>query len=155
MSDLPTNPSESFKRRNPQLYQQVGIVIGDKDAQLYKQIKQSLASKEKLFLTYAKPHSFSFGLQSAEPQCDEAAALGPTNASQVPLLGKITVRITGWRLRPLDPDNFAGGTKDLIDGLKHAGLLPGDSWQQIVLITEQVKIAHKKDEHTEILIDYP
>lgn len=68
---------------------------------------------------------------------------------------RTVVRFTGFYVRPLDPDNFAGSIKDLLDGLRHAGLIPGDEWWQIRLETDQVKVATKKEERTEIVIVTP
>ncbi len=68
---------------------------------------------------------------------------------------RVIVCITGYRVRPLDPDNFAGGTKDIIDGLRHAGLLDDDSPDKIILRTEQVKIRHRENQKTVVTIEYP
>lgn len=68
---------------------------------------------------------------------------------------RTVVRFTGFYVQPLDPDNFAGSIKDLLDGLRHAGLIPGDEWWQIRLETDQVKVATKKEERTEIVIVTP
>lgn len=68
---------------------------------------------------------------------------------------KITLRFTGYRKRLLDPDNYAAGTKDLIDGLRHAGLIPDDNPEIIKLETSQEKIKNKDQERTEIEIHYP
>ena len=60
------------------------------------------------------------------------------------------VRFVGFRVQPLDPDNFAGSVKDLIDGLRYAGLILGDEPWRIRLQTEQVRVAHFSEERTEI-----
>ena len=62
------------------------------------------------------------------------------------------VSFTGYRVRPLDADNFAGGCKDLLDGLRHAGLIPGDAWREIRLETSQVKVTAYREEFTDIEI---
>lgn len=62
------------------------------------------------------------------------------------------VRIVSRRRRLLDPDNLAGGSKYLIDGLRYAGLLKDDSPDYISLIVEQVKCG-KGEERTEIEIE--
>lgn len=94
-------------------------------------------------------------LQDPELKRDQTAALGYANAGKTQGLGRISLRFIGYRVRPLDPDNFAGGTKDLIDGLRHAKLIPNDSPEAITLETEQVRVAHRKDECTIIDIEYP
>lgn len=70
-------------------------------------------------------------------------------------VARIVVRFTGKRVRPLDPDNFAGSVKDLLDGLRHSGLIPGDEPWRIRLETEQIRVAHFKDEKTVIEIYDP
>ena len=70
-------------------------------------------------------------------------------------MARVVVRFTGYRVKPLDPDNFAGSVKDLLDGLRHASLIKGDEWWRIKLETDQVKVAHFTDECTHIEIEYP
>lgn len=94
-------------------------------------------------------------LQYAEPEPDPTAALEPLAEGKEGGAGRITVRFTGYRIRPLDPDNFAGSVKDLLDGLRRAQLIPGDEWKQIRLETEQVKVAKREEERTEIELIYP
>lgn len=94
-------------------------------------------------------------LPHAQPQCDQAPALDSTGEGKTQCDGRIIVRFTGYRVRPLDPDNFAGSVKDLLDGLRHAGLISGDEPFRIILQTEQVKVASFKDERTVIEIEYP
>lgn len=89
-------------------------------------------------------------VSDAKPQCDQTPALGATVQGEAESLPRVRVRITGYRCRPLDPDNFAGGCKDCIDGLRHAGLLHGDETWNIILETEQVKVNHKNEQKTVI-----
>jgi hypothetical protein len=91
-------------------------------------------------------------LPDAKPQRHKTPALGATAQGAVQGIPRLTVRFTGHRVRPLDPDNFAGSCKDLLDGLRHAGLIPGDEPWRIKLETEQVKESHFKDEKTIIEI---
>lgn len=88
----------------------------------------------------------------AQHQPQDAPALGGTIQGAGKMLGRTIVRITGFRVRPLDPDNFAGGTKDLLDGLRHAALIQGDEPWKIKLETEQVKVKHFKEQRTEVEI---
>jgi len=60
----------------------------------------------------------------------------------------IQVRITSYRRRLLDPDNLAGGCKYFVDCCRYAHLIPDDRPQDIELITRQVKVKKKSDEHT-------
>lgn len=86
------------------------------------------------------------------PERDQAPALDSSDAGKAQSVGRVTVRFTGYRVRPLDPDNFAGSVKDLLDGLRHASIIPGDEPWRIKLETEQVKVGNYKDERTVIEI---
>jgi len=94
-------------------------------------------------------------LPHAQPQRDETPALGQTVAGKEKVLGRVRVRFTGYRVRPLDPDNFAGSCKDSLDFLRHARLIEGDEPWRIILETEQVKVATFKEERTEITVTTP
>jgi hypothetical protein len=89
----------------------------------------------------------------AQPERNQAPALGRAVQGETEGVQRIVVRFTGYRVKPLDPDNFAGSVKDLLDGLRHAGLIHGDEPWRIRLETEQVKVAHFKDEETVIEIE--
>lgn len=91
----------------------------------------------------------------AEPERDKGPALGRAVPGKKESMERITVRFIGYRVRPLDPDNFSGSVKDLLDGLRHCKLLPGDEPWQIKLETEQEKVGSYSEERTEILITYP
>ena len=94
-------------------------------------------------------------LHYAEPQPDPTPALGSVAAREAESVQRIVVRFTGFRVRPIDPDNFAGSVKDLLDGLRRVRLIPGDEWHRIKLETEQVKVASAAEERTEIELIYP
>jgi|ERR1041385_1944557 hypothetical protein len=96
-----------------------------------------------------------FELQSTEPQRNQTPALGGANGRKEESPERVTVRFIGYRCRPLDPDNFAGGCKDLLDALRHAHLIKGDEPWKIIFQTEQIKVSHKTYEKTEIEIRYP
>ena len=83
---------------------------------------------------------------------DKAPTLGGAVCRKEEGVPRIVVRFTGRRVRPLDPDNFAGSVKDLLDGCRHAGLIPGDEPWRIRLETEQEKVAHFSEEETIIEI---
>lgn len=68
-------------------------------------------------------------------------------------MGRTHVCFVGHRVRPLDPDNFAGGCKDLLDGLRHARLIPGDEPWRITFKTEQVRVSHLREEGTQVIIE--
>ena len=89
------------------------------------------------------------------PEPDEKAALGGSIKDKEGSVERSTVRFVGYRVRPLDPDNFAGSTKDLLDGLRHSGIIPDDRWQDIRLETEQKKVSTYKEERTEVYVKIP
>lgn len=91
-------------------------------------------------------------VQDTKPQRHKAKPLGKTVRREEESLPRITVRFIGYRVRPLDPDNFAGSCKDLLDGLRHAQIIPGDEPWRIRFETEQTKVASFKEERTEIEI---
>lgn len=100
------------------------------------------------------PHLFGGPVSNTELKRDKAPALDRPDAGKKEGVRQATVRFTGYRVRPLDPDNFAGSVKDLLDGLRHAGLLHGDEFWRIRLQTDQVKVRHFKEERTQIEIEY-
>ena len=98
----------------------------------------------------AIPAPLAAPVPDAKPERHQAAALGTASAGEAQSLPRVTVRFVGYRVRPLDPDNFAGSVKDLLDGLRHAGLIPGDEPWRIRLETEQVRVATFGEEGTVI-----
>lgn len=94
-------------------------------------------------------------VQNTKPKRYKKATFQGPDQGEAPRMGRIIVRITGFRVQPLDEDNFSGSCKDIIDGLTHAGLIYGDGWNQLKHEPDQRKVAHKKDERTEIEIIYP
>jgi hypothetical protein len=54
-----------------------------------------------------------------------------------------------------DPDNFAGSCKDLLDGCRHAGLIPGDEPWRIIYETAQEQVKSYAQERTLIEIKTP
>ena len=92
-------------------------------------------------------------LPHPKSQPDQTTALDPTDARKTNRLRRTRIRFTGYRTRPLDPDNFAGSCKDLLDGLRHAHLIPGDEWWRITLETSQVKVKSYSEEFTLIEIE--
>lgn len=91
-------------------------------------------------------------LPHPKPQPHQAPALGGPVSGEEEGLRRTIVRFTGFRVRPLDPDNFAGSVKDLLDGLRHANLISGDEPWKIRLETEQIKVGSYAEERTEIVI---
>jgi len=94
-------------------------------------------------------------VSNPKPKRNKASALGGSVQGKAESLQRVVVRFTGYRVAPLDPDNFAGSIKDLLDGLRHASLLHGDEPWRIKLETEQVKVSKRIHERTEIELFYP
>lgn len=87
------------------------------------------------------------------PERDQTAALVTTVPGEEKGVERVRVRFIGFRVRPLDPDNFSGSCKDCIDFLRHAHLIPGDEPWRIILETEQVRVKTFREEKTVIEID--
>ena len=66
---------------------------------------------------------------------------------------RIILRITCYRVSLQDPDN--GLFKPLVDQLRYAGIIPEDDHATLKLETDQIRVATKKEEGTEVEIIYP
>src|SRR5215510_11772816 len=77
------------------------------------------------------------GIPYALRERDPAVALATPASGTQPQLedpgrrAAVSVTICGKRLRPLDPDNFIAGCKQLVDGLVQSGILCGDSQKEV------------------------
>ncbi len=94
-------------------------------------------------------------IRYAEPERHTPAALEKMAEGKEKGMGRVILRFIGYRVRPLDPDSFAGSTKDLIDGLRYAHLIRDDNFREIILKTTQVKVASFAEERTEVEITWP
>jgi hypothetical protein len=94
-------------------------------------------------------------LRDSEPEPHDPPALGRAVKGKEEGLDRVVVRFKGYRVRPLDPDNFAAGCKGLLDGLRHAHLIKGDESWRIIFQAEQERVQTFGEERTEITIDYP
>lgn len=92
-------------------------------------------------------------LPHTQPQQNQTPALDPATPREKKSMVRSRIRFTGYRVRPLDPDNYAASVKDLLDGLKHAHLIPDDAPQFIILETTQVQVQHYGQERTVIDIN--
>jgi len=88
------------------------------------------------------------------PKPDKTPALDGAGEGKTEGVGRTIVSFTGFRVRPLDPDNFAGSCKDLLDGIVHAGLVFDDTPWLIILRTEQEKVKTYAEEQTIIEIEW-
>ena len=102
------------------------------------------------FARNADPHSSPPCPKPKRPIRDDPLAAAPRKESH---LGRVVVRIISFRTRLLDADNLVGGSKYFTDGLRYAGLIPGDAETQIRLEVRQEKVQTKQDEHTRIEIE--
>jgi hypothetical protein len=94
-------------------------------------------------------------VRDPEPKRDPETALDEMEEGEAEGNKRIGIRFVGYRCKLLDPDNFAGSTKDLIDGLRKFGAITEDTPDKITLETEQVRVRKRKEERTEIVITYP
>lgn len=92
-------------------------------------------------------------LPHAEPERDHETALVGTATGEAQIVGRTVVRFTGYRVRPLDADNFAASCKGVLDGLRHSHIITDDDPTTITLETGQVRVKHFKDEKTVVFID--
>jgi hypothetical protein len=69
-------------------------------------------------------------------------------------VGRPLVRITRCAWRSLDRDNLWNSVKDLLDGLRYAHLIAGDSEKEIELAVCQVEPLPCQEEFTLIEISY-
>jgi hypothetical protein len=84
---------------------------------------------------------------------DVRPALEASPPAQEGGASRLTVRITRHACRVLDADNFAGGTKHLVDALRHERIIPNDDPASIRLEFEQVHVNHRAEEGVEIVIE--
>jgi hypothetical protein len=92
-------------------------------------------------------------LPHPKPQQDQTPALDSSTTRETRCLQRTRIRFTGHRVKPLDPDNFAASCKDLLDGLRHARLIPGDEPWTITFETAQEQVQHYSQECTIIELD--
>lgn len=112
-----------------------------------KWLNERLAANPDLRINGQVPHP--------KPKHHQKKPLDQAVRGEEKSLPRVTVRFVGYRVRPLDPDNFAGSVKDLLDGLRHMGAIAGDEPWRIRLETEQEKVGTYEEEKTVIQIIYP
>jgi hypothetical protein len=94
------------------------------------------------------------GLPDAKPQRIVSPSLPPANEVEGGSGPRISVVIIGRRVRLLDPDNFAGSVKYLVDQMRGLDLIPDDDPETIILATQQVKVCTFAEEGTEVLVKH-
>ena len=85
----------------------------------------------------------------------QKGALGANGSGKTQSTRRPHVCFTLCRTKLLDVDAKYGSIKDLLDSLQYAGLVSGDREDQITLEVQQEKVAHRSEERTEIIIEYP
>lgn len=117
--------SESFRKRNPSLFPGYDSASGDHNND---PIPDSIVERAVRDESVAAPQG-----EAERPQ-------------------KFRVRIESRRVRTLDFDNLAGGSKFILDCVKGAKLIPDDSPEFIELQITQTKVASKEEECTVVHI---
>jgi hypothetical protein len=114
------------------------------------------AASESTIARNVDPDSPEGALCPARPEQAQAPALVSPVAREAKSFQRIGVRLVFCRVHLWhDKDNYASAGKDLLDGLRHAGLIPGDSEEQIDLEVEQRKTPRGETPYTLIEIEYP
>lgn len=87
---------------------------------------------------------------SSKPKQDFPMAAMVAHAREALYPARVSVCITSYRRRLLDPDNLI--PKWFLDSCRHSQLIRGDSPEDITLQVTQQKVKKKEDERTEITI---
>lgn len=103
--------------------------------------------------------NFTQEVQNPIGKSDQAVALEQEirqqNSKLDSPLRSYRVKITGYRVRPIDSDNFLAGCKGLVDGIVASGIIPRDDWKTTKIEGEQLRVKDWADEETLIEIDIP
>ena len=103
--------------------------------------------------SYSKVTSMASRLPNAQPQHDVGRTLVSAPPDETGSPPRVTVRVTRFSCAALDLDNFAGGTKYVIDAMRHEKLIDDDNPNVIDLVFRQVRVNARADEGTMIEID--
>lgn len=77
---------------------------------------------------------------------------GITHPLKAPKGSRWELRITVTRAHPLDPDNAVAACKWLIDAIVKTGLIPGDDFDTLTPICDQVRLAKGEGEEGTVVI---
>ncbi len=94
-------------------------------------------------------------VSNAKPESDEEKPLVIAVSRKTKGVRRIRVLFTLYRVHLLDDDGAQASIKDLLDGLRHASLLPDDDPGTIELTTCQEKVKSFSEERTEVDIFWP
>ena len=125
--------------------------------------KISAGKKKKAALSRSRKKSYETrverGISISQPKPDSTYTLVAKarrdSASDEGADTRTRVCIKGYRVRCIDPDNYTGGLKALIDCLQLCGLIPDDSYAAIHLETSQTHVTTPGQERTVVTIEYP
>lgn len=104
-------------------------------------------------IAHDSPHRSK--VSTTKPKRDVAPTLVQAAVGETKIVGRVMVRFTGYRVRPVDPDSHAASCKYLLDGLRESSLLENDTPWDIDLQADQVKVGSFDEEKTVITIEYP
>jgi len=94
-------------------------------------------------------------LQNPKPEPSQVEALATSDEGKGSGTTRPIVRVTSFRCRLLDRSNLWGGWKGLEDCLVASGLIAGDSEKDADIQVTQIRVSHRFEERTEIIIEYP
>lgn len=120
--------------------------------ELFPNASESFLSVNAVDQRYGPPDG---EIPDTKPKRNKKAALVPAVPGKDKGMARIAIRYHGYRCKLLDPENFAGSTKDLTDGLRKAGLIHDDSYWHVTITHEQTQVRSKAEQKTEIEITYP
>ncbi len=130
--------------------------LKQEEARAMAKLPKARKSKGNVPVTYAyelpTPTEHAFGDPAPSPVAkrpvrDAALAEGEGEKGYT---GRVSVRITSFRRRAIDPDNLCG--KYALDCLRYSGILRDDRAAEIEFSTAQKKVTRKEEERTEIEI---
>jgi hypothetical protein len=128
--------------------------LRQEEAQAMAKAPKPRKSNRKPLSAYAHPLTASVQVEidgllpSSVPQRPLRDAALAESEGEKGYSGRVSVRITSFRRRPMDPDNLT--VKWYIDCLRYAGILRDDRAADIDLVTAQKKVGRKEEERTEI-----
>ena len=91
-------------------------------------------------------------LQNPKPEPSQVEALAISDEGKGSGTTRPIVRVTSFRCRLLDRSNLWGGWKGLEDCLVESGIIAGDSEEDADIQVTQVRVGHRFEERTEIVI---
>jgi hypothetical protein len=94
------------------------------------------------------------GLPDTKLEQNETKALAIPKKGTDAGVRRVVVRFTLCRLSLLDRDSAYASVKDVLDGLRHAALIPDDTEAAIVLEVEQEPVANPSEQCTKLKLIY-